>query len=97
MSDSKPSELAIPTEAIPTLKAVADALSIRLGQPLNYAQTYIVMRSAQASGAFDAIGCRDFLEHMQDPRLIEMVAALLEQHPELIAELQSKAKLQGFE
>lgn len=97
MHGPKPVELALPTEAIPALQSLADALSARLGRPLNYAQTYIVLTCARTSGDLEAIGCRDFLQHTANPQLIETVATLLEQHPALLDELQNKAKLQGFD
>lgn len=97
MHAHQPNELVIPTEAIPALQTAAEGLSRRLGRDLNYAQAYVVLSSAQASGELDPIGCRDFLQHTADPRLIETVAGLLEQHPQLLDELQKKAKLQGFE
>ncbi|MFW6060361.1 MAG: hypothetical protein ACODAQ_09275 [Phycisphaeraceae bacterium] len=97
MSESSPNELALPTEAIPALRTAADALTQRLGRRLNYAQTYIALGCARSSGELDALGCRDFLEHTTNPRMIETVATLLEQHPELLDELQNSAKLQGFD
>ncbi|MEX0884972.1 MAG: hypothetical protein WD009_00905 [Phycisphaeraceae bacterium] len=97
MSKSKPKELAIPTEAIPPLQITAAALTKRLGRELNYAQVYIVLSSARASGALDPIGCRDFLQHATNPQLIETAAILLERHPKLLDELQGKAKLKGFD
>ena len=97
MSESKRTEFALPTEAIPALKVAAEALSARLGRELNYAQTYLALCSAQACGSLDAIGCRDFLQHVANPVMIETVAGLLEAHPQLLDELQGKAKLQGFE
>ena len=96
MSESKRTELALPTEAIPALKVAAEALSQRLGRELNYAQAYLALCSAQVCGSLDAIGCRDFLEHTANPVLIETVATLLEADPQLLEELRSKAKLQGF-
>ena len=89
-------QLPIPTNAIPSLRAFADALSCRLGKELNYAQAYIALASAQASGHLQAIGCHDFLQHADDPKLVELMANLLEQHPGLLDELQRKARLQGF-
>jgi len=97
MNQPGSNDLTIPTDAIPTLRAIADALTKRLGAPLNYAQTYVALTSAQASGDLDAIGCRDFMQHAHDPRMIETVAALLEQNPKLLDELRSKKKLQGFD
>ena len=97
MSDSKPNEIALPTDAIPALRTTAEGLSKRLGRPLNYAQTYVALSSARASGELDPIGCRDFIEHAADPRLIETVATLLEQNLELLEELQNKPSLQGFD
>ena len=97
MHERRSTELAIPTEAIPALKSAAEALTRRLGRRLNYAQAYIALASAQASGNLDPIGCRDYLEHATDPALIETVATLLEADGALLDELQSKAKLQGFD
>lgn len=97
MAAPSPSELPLPTEAIPSLKTLAEVLSARLGRRLNYAHVYVVLSSARASGDLDAIGCQDFLEHTANPRLIETLVHLLGAHPELIDELQGQKKLQGFE
>ena len=92
-----PNDLPLPTESVPAMRHFAQELSARLGRQLNYAQAYVVLSSAQASGDLEAIGCHDFLKHTTDPRLVDTVAGLLRQHPELLDELQRKSKLQGFE
>ena len=91
---AKDNQIQIPADAVPALETVANELSGRLGRQLNFAQAYLALCSAEQA---QAIQQDQWRQNPADPLMLDTVAKLLLQEPELLEELLQSPGLQNPE